>query len=98
MTDLSTLTRDERVAWIRAEYEKSGEPRPFDAEVFTSEMRRKHRPSEQEESYPSPLPPAVDQVGIAVNQGAGGLCRGEVIVTYLAHRGHLCRCAGQKTF
>ena len=53
MTDLSTLTRDELVAWIRAEYEKrlaSGEPRPFDAEVFTAEMRRKHRPSEQEES------------------------------------------------
>ena len=52
-TDLSTLTRDELVAWLRAEYEKglaSGEPRPFDAEVFTAEMRRKRRPSEQEES------------------------------------------------
>ena len=45
-----------------------------------------------------PLPPAVDQVGIAVNQGAGGFRRGEVIVAYLAHRGHLSRCAGQETF
>ena len=52
-TDLSILTRDELVAWFRAEIEKgltSGEPKPFDAEMFTAEMRRKHRSSEQEES------------------------------------------------
>ena len=53
-TDLSPLTRDELVAWFRAEIDKaetSGEPQSFDAEAFKKEMAERHgRPSEQDEN------------------------------------------------
>ena len=48
MTNLPALTRDELVAWFRAEIDKadaSGDPEPFDAEAFKAERRRKHGPS-----------------------------------------------------